>query len=155
MDERLRGKGLLAEKNGYNIQSNNYPNIISSYSIRCRGVDKDKDFKVSSHAFDSELGALEFIENMNALVGELNNITTYVSINADEQYRLDNNNVISVYAAISYNKIVYLYNNLVIKVWFVDNTEKNGQPLKEVIEEFNLFFKRRNIKVVLKDELII
>ena len=75
--DELRGKGLLAKKDGYEIKSIICPSIDGYYNILyVRGGKIDEDYRVNSLLFESQEQAEKFIATMNELVEEINNPKT-------------------------------------------------------------------------------
>lgn len=70
--DELRGKGTLAEKDGYYIES--YITVtINRTTLYVRGVSYDTDYCIGCYNFDTPEQAQHYVKIMNELIDEINN----------------------------------------------------------------------------------
>ena len=151
MDESLR-KGnfsILAQSEGgkYSIWSNNYP-VIGSGKLLLRGSNREKDNEFAYHTFNSTEEMHEYITNINKLIDEINNPIIEIDINKNEDYEV-NGYKIEISTDDNYNTTKIRKGYVIIKSFYIDDSEIEGQPFDEVVEEFDNFCKRRSIKAKL------
>jgi len=151
MDESLRkcNNSILAKTNDdkYSIMSNCYP-AIGHNKLLLRGRYENRDNDFACYTFNSTKNMNEYIENMNKLIYEINNPIIEINVNKNEYYEINGYRIeISTYYA--YNTITIRKGHVVIKSFYIDDSEIEGQPFDEVVEEFDNFCKRRSIKVKL------
>lgn len=151
MDESLR-KGnfsiLAQSKDGiYSIWSNYFP-VMNGNKLLLRGDNKEQDNEFTYHTFNSTEEMNEYIENMNKLIDEINNPIIEINVNKNEDYEV-NKYKIEVGTDRGYNTMAIRKGFTIIKTLYIDDSEIEGQPFDEVIEEFDNFCKRRNIKAKL------
>ena len=151
MDESLR-KGnfsiLAQSKDGrYSIWSN-YSPVMNGNKLLLRGDNKEQDDEFTYHTFNSAEEMNEYIENMNKLIDEINNPIIEINVNKDEYYEV-NGYEIETSTDYDYDTIKIRKGHALIKSFYIDDSEIEGQPFDEVVEEFDNFCKRRNIKAKL------
>ena len=151
MDESLRkgNNSILAKTNDdkYSIMSNCYP-AIGHNKLLLRGRYENRDNEFTYHTFDSTEEMNEYIENMNKLIDEINNPIIEINVNKNEDYEI-NEYKIETYTDDDYTTITIRKGFTVIKNFYIDDKEIEGQPFDEVVEEFDNFCKRRSIKAKL------
>ena len=151
MDESLR-KGncsiLAQSKDGrYSIWSNYYP-AMDGNKLLLRGDNKEQDNEFTYHTFSSTEEMNEYIENMNKLIDEINNPIIEINVNKNKNYEV-NGYKIETSTDGNYNTTTIGKGYVIIKSFYIDDNEIEGQPFDEVVEEFDNFCKRRNIKAKL------
>ena len=149
MDESLR-KGnfsILAQSEGgkYSIWSNCYP-VIDSGKLLLRGSNREKDNEFAYHTFNSTEEMHEYITNINKLIDEINNPIIEINVNKNKYYKINGYKIEINY---NYNAITIRKDYVIIKSFYIDDNEIEGQPFSEVSEEFDNFCKRRGIKAKL------
>ena len=151
MDESLRkGNGsILAETNDnkYAIESDMHPTMNYKW-LFLKGDNRNEDNHFAYHTFNSAEEMNEYIENMNKLIDEINNPTIEINVNKDEYYEV-NGYEIETSTDYDYDTIKIRKGYALIKSFYIDDSEIEGQPFDEVVEEFDNFCKRRNIKAKL------
>jgi hypothetical protein len=93
--DELRGKGVLAEKDGYKIRSD-YGLTLSGDILYVRGEYKERDYIIFSYNFKTPQQAQHYVKIMNELIDEVNNPKTDWSKVEDgtEIKILDNGNIV-------------------------------------------------------------
>ena len=151
MDESLRkcNNNILAKTNDdkYSIMSNCYP-VMDGNKLLLRGDNKEQDNEFTYHTFNSTEEMNEYIKNMNKLIYEINNPIIEINVNKNEDYEV-NGYKIEISTDYDYNTIKIRKGYAIIKSFYIDDNEIEGQPFDEVVEEFDNFCKRRNIKAKL------
>ena len=99
--EELRGKGVLASKDGYKLRSDYGLSVSADLILYVRGEDKSRDFLVSSLTFGTLQEAQEFVKIMNELIDEVNNPKTdWSKVEEGAEVKVNNKNgMISGYIA--------------------------------------------------------
>ena len=151
MDESLRkcNDSILArtKDDKYIIRSNYYP-ALRICNLLLKGKDKIRDNEFAYYTFDTTEEMNEYIKNMNKLIDEINNPTMEINVNKNEDCEVNKYKIeVGIYDG--YNTIVIRKSSTIIKIIYIDDKEEDGQPFDEVIEEFDNFCKRRNIKAKL------
>ena len=151
MDESLR-KGVsdpIIESNCgiYSICSHKFPQIHKS-KLYLKGIRRDLDDIFTHYTFSSTKEMNEYIENMNKLIDEINNPIIEINVNEDEDYEV-NGYKIEISTDDDYDTIKIRKGYALIKSFYIDDSEIEGQPFDEVVEEFDNFCKRRNINAKL------
>lgn len=153
MDESLRkcNNSILArtKDDKYIIRSNYYP-ALRICNLLLKGKDKIRDNEFAYYTFDTTDEMNEYIENMNKLIDEINNPTIEIdiNINKNEDYEVNGYKIeIGIYKGC--NTIIIRKGSTIIKALYIDDNEIGGQPFDEIVEEFDNFCKRRNIKAKL------
>lgn len=92
----LRGKGTLAEKNGYKIRSD-YSTALSEDIFYVRGEDEERDYIIFSYNFDTPEQAQHYVKVMNELIDEINNpkidwnkVTVGTKLTIRREFKSDN-----------------------------------------------------------------
>ena len=144
--DELRGKGLLAKKDGYEIKSIICPSIDGYYNILyVRGGKIDEDYRVNSLLFESQEQAEKFIATMNELVEEINNPIIEIDISKSGEYTLGDFNCITEVRH-GFTSL-WIYNGTwLVKRITISYGGFKGQSFSETKEEFDRFFERRGIK---------
>lgn len=151
MDESLRkcNNSILArtKDDKYIIRSNYYP-ALRICNLLLKGKDKIRDNEFAYYTFDTTDEMNEYIENMNKLIDEINNPIIKIDVNEDEDYEV-NGYKIEISTDDDYDIIKIRKSHAFIKSFYIDDSEIEGQPFDEVVEEFDNFCKRRNINAKL------
>ena len=151
MDESLRkgNNSILAKTNDdkYSIMSNCYP-AIGHNKLLLRGDNKEQDNEFTYHTFNSTEEMNEYIKNINELIDEINNPVVEIDITKEKDYASLGYRI-EVSTDDDYTTITIRKGFIAIKNLYIDDKEINGQPFDEVVEEFDNFCKRRNIKAKL------
>ena len=71
ISDELRGKGVLAEKDGYKVESNNYLTVCKK-DLCVRGNNIKYDYILDNYIFDTPQEAQEYVRIMNELIDEIN-----------------------------------------------------------------------------------
>ena len=152
MDESLRkgNASILAESNDgeYKILSNSKP-CIGFHRLFLKGEYKNCDNDFVYHTFDSTEEMNEYIKNINKLIDEINNPVIEIDINKNAKYEFGDNISISIYKNSNFISMKFYKYHKGIKTFYIDDKEEDGQSFDEVVEEFDNFCKRRNIKAKL------
>ena len=151
MDESLR-KGVsdpIIESNCgiYSICSHKFPQI-HKYKLYLKGIRRDMDGIFTHYTFKSTEEMHEYITNMNKLIDEINNPIIEINVNKNKYYKI-NGYKIEISTDDNYNAITIRKDYVIIKSFYIDDSEIEGQPFSEVSEEFDNFCKRRGIKAKL------
>ena len=150
MDESLRKcNSILAKTNDdkYSIMSNCYP-AIGHNKLLLRGRYENRDNDFACYTFNSTKNMNEYMENINKLIDEINNPIIEINVNKNEDYEV-NGYKIEISTYYDYNTTTIRKGYVIIKSFYIDDSEIEGQPFDEVVEEFDNFCKRRNIKAKL------
>lgn len=148
IDEELRGKGMLANKDiDYYISSIDNLNLCQNI-LYVRGKAKHLDYTVDYRIFGTPQEAKDYVRIMNKLIDEINNPIIEINVNKNEDYEI-NGHKIEIYTDNDYTTITIRKDSTVIKNFYIDDKEIEGQPFDEVVEEFDNFCKIRDIKAKL------
>ena len=77
-----------------------------------------------------------------------NNHTIEINVNKNKDYEV-NGYKIKTFTDDNYNTTTIRKGYVIIKSFYIDDDEIEGQPFDEVVEEFDNFCKRRNINAKL------
>ena len=151
MDESLRkcNNSILAKTNDdkYSIMSNCYP-AIGHNKLLLRGRYENRDNEFACYTFNSTKNMNEYIENMNKLIDDINNPVVEIDITKEKDYASLGYRI-EVSTDDDYTTITIRKGFIAIKNLYIDDKEINGQPFDEVVEEFDNFCNRRDIKAKL------
>ena len=151
MDESLRKDSqspiMKSDCGKYSIYSVNSPQIGKG-KLLLKGENRSKDNVFTYHTFNSTEEMNEYIENMNKLIDEINNPIIEININKNEDYEVSGYKI-EISTDYDYNTIKIRKGYAIIKSFYIDDDEIEGLPFDEVVEEFDNFCKRRNIKAKL------
>lgn len=90
ISDELRGKGVLAEKDGYKVRSD-YSIALYKDILYVRGEYEERDYIIFSYNFDTPEQAQQYVNIMDELIDEINNTNTdwsKVEVGADVKVKV-------------------------------------------------------------------
>ena len=147
----------MEKETGFKLHESSKCGADSIYNVI--GIDDDFDILLYDPSHDDNkhlkiISAHEYLTGTKEYftlddLNEINNPVIEIDINKNDKYEVCDKIMISIYKNSNFISMKFYKYHKEIKTFYIDDNEKYGQPLDEVVEEFDNFCKRRNINAKL------